>query len=324
MEGAWGLKLLEARIPSYVVRNQSVTHQCLFDLEGEALYSVKWYKDGREFYRYVPRDAPPAQLFPLAGVTVDMESSNASQVVYKTVGLGSSGRYRCEVSGEAPSFQTVTDHGDMVVVALPEDGPVITGARARYHVGDTVHLNCTSGRSRPPAELTWFVNGEQANSSVLVGPEVVGPADAEGLVSARLGLHFRSQAAHFRHGGSMKLKCLATVATVYWRSNEESVRGDKPQRARVMESRGAAAAARGVADDGAGADTLRDMLQVAPTPALSAADGFAEQQPRQTATGGYGRNPPPATSDVNGKVFDSKRGLTMKTIIPEASKYAQE
>ncbi|XP_047120477.1 uncharacterized protein LOC124803336 [Schistocerca piceifrons] len=242
-EGAWGLKLLEARIPSYVVRNQSVTHQCLFDLEGEALYSVKWYKDGREFYRYVPRDAPPAQLFPLAGVTVDMESSNASQVVYKTVGLGSSGRYRCEVSGEAPSFQTVTDHGDMVVVALPEDGPVITGARARYHVGDTVHLNCTSGRSRPPAELTWFVNGEQANSSVLVGPEVVGPADAEGLVSARLGLHFRSQAAHFRHGGSMKLKCLATVATVYWRSNEESVRGDKPQRARVMESRGAAAAA---------------------------------------------------------------------------------
>lgn len=39
----------------------------------------------------------------------------------------------------------------------------------------------------------------------------------------------------------MKLKCLATVATVYWRSNEESVQGDKPQKARVMESRGTAA-----------------------------------------------------------------------------------
>ena len=35
----------------------------------------------------------------------------------------------------------------------------------------------------------------------------------------------------------MKLKCLATIATVYWRSNEESVEGDKPQKAPVLESR---------------------------------------------------------------------------------------
>lgn len=32
------------------------------------------------------------------------------------VSLSTSGRYRCEVSGEAPSFQTVSDHGDMIVV----------------------------------------------------------------------------------------------------------------------------------------------------------------------------------------------------------------
>uniref|UniRef100_A0A1B0CVS6 Uncharacterized protein n=2 Tax=Lutzomyia longipalpis TaxID=7200 RepID=A0A1B0CVS6_LUTLO len=31
--------------------------------------------------------------------------------------------------------------------------------------------------------------------------------------------------------------CLATIATVYWRSNEESVEGDKPQKAPVLESR---------------------------------------------------------------------------------------
>lgn len=30
--------------------------------------------------------------------------------------LSSSGRYRCEVSGEAPSFNTVDGYGDMVVV----------------------------------------------------------------------------------------------------------------------------------------------------------------------------------------------------------------
>lgn len=38
------------------------------------------------------------------------------QVVLQSVNLSSTGRYRCEVSAEAPSFQTVTDHGDMTVV----------------------------------------------------------------------------------------------------------------------------------------------------------------------------------------------------------------
>lgn len=46
--------------------------ECHYDLDGEALYSVKWYKDGNEFYRYVPRDMPPAQVFPLQGVLVDV------------------------------------------------------------------------------------------------------------------------------------------------------------------------------------------------------------------------------------------------------------
>lgn len=33
------------------------------------------------------------------------------------------------------------------------------------------------------------------------------------------------------------MQCLATIATVYWRSNEESVEGDKQQKAPVLESR---------------------------------------------------------------------------------------
>lgn len=37
-------------------------------------------------------------------------------VVLQSVNLSTTGRYRCEVSAEAPSFQTVSDHGDMIVV----------------------------------------------------------------------------------------------------------------------------------------------------------------------------------------------------------------
>ncbi|XP_049834853.1 uncharacterized protein LOC126278662 isoform X2 [Schistocerca gregaria] len=111
-----GLRLLEVRVPVHAVRGQTARLECRFDLEGESLYSVKWYKDGREFYRFVPRDTPPAQLFPLPGVAVEIANSTSSRVVLRDLTAATSGRYRCEVSGEAPSFQTVSDHGDLLVV----------------------------------------------------------------------------------------------------------------------------------------------------------------------------------------------------------------
>lgn len=68
------LRLNEVRIPMHTVRDLNARLECHFDLEGEALYSVKWYKDGNEFFRFVPRDQPPAQLFPLPGVSVDVST----------------------------------------------------------------------------------------------------------------------------------------------------------------------------------------------------------------------------------------------------------
>ena len=60
------------RIPNHVIRNNTVRLECHFDMNGEALYSVKWYKDGYEFYRYVPRDHPPAQVFMQNGIYVNV------------------------------------------------------------------------------------------------------------------------------------------------------------------------------------------------------------------------------------------------------------
>jgi len=50
--------------------------------------------------------------------TVKLFNSTDVQVVLQSVNLASSGRYRCEISGEAPMFQTVSDTGDMVVVGM--------------------------------------------------------------------------------------------------------------------------------------------------------------------------------------------------------------
>lgn len=40
--------------------------------EGETLYSVKWYKDNEEFYRYVPKANPPQHSYRVDGIKVDV------------------------------------------------------------------------------------------------------------------------------------------------------------------------------------------------------------------------------------------------------------
>ncbi|XP_013101605.2 uncharacterized protein LOC106083240 isoform X1 [Stomoxys calcitrans] len=230
------LRLVEVRIPNYVVKGSTAQLECEYALDGESLYSVKWYKDGNEFYRYVPRDMPPAQTFLLPGVSVDVHNSTDIRVVLREVNLQSAGRFRCEVSGEAPSFQTVTEHGDMVVVSLPDQGaPKITGGRPRYQIGDTVRINCTAGRSKPAVQLSWFINGEAAEPHQVRRYDTI-ISGRDGLETSVLGLQFRVDQHHFRNG-DMKLKCVASLSTFYWRSNEESVEGDRPQKAPVLESR---------------------------------------------------------------------------------------
>ncbi|XP_052851322.1 uncharacterized protein LOC128261586 isoform X1 [Drosophila gunungcola] len=242
-----GLKLTEVRIPKYVIKDSPAQLECLYDLDGEALYSVKWYKDGNEFYRYVPRDMPPAQTFLLPGVIVDLHNSSDAIVTLRNVNLQSAGRFRCEVSGEAPSFQTVTEHGDMIVVFLPDQGaPKISGGRPRYQVGDYVKVNCTAGRSKPAVNLSWQVNGEPADLQKLRKYNTI-VSGRDGLETSVLGLQFRVEQKHFRNG-DMKLKCIAELSTLYWRSNEESVEGDRPQKAPALESRETAYASNSRAD----------------------------------------------------------------------------
>lgn len=67
-----------------------------------------------------------------------------------------------------------------------------------------MRVNCTSGGfSRPPTKLTWFINGEAANSAYLREYEPI--VNARGLVLTRLGLEFTARQRHFLMG-DLKLK----------------------------------------------------------------------------------------------------------------------
>ncbi|CAG9785167.1 unnamed protein product [Diatraea saccharalis] len=44
---------------------------------------------------------------------------------------------------------------------LPKEGPRITGNEQENRRGDSMFLNCTSGRSYPAAVLSWDIDGEK-------------------------------------------------------------------------------------------------------------------------------------------------------------------
>ncbi|KAH8282161.1 hypothetical protein KR054_005841 [Drosophila jambulina] len=254
------LTMTEVKIPNHIMRLKSATLGCRYALDGESLYSVKWYKDGHEIYRYVPRDKPPGQAFPLPGVNIDLRNSSDTQIFLRRVTLQSSGLYRCEVSGEAPAFNTVSESETMTVVVTPNHGPKITGGQPRYQIGDTVRVNCTSSPSKPVCHLSWLINGEPVQKTHLRQYDKV-VVNRDGLEMARLGLEFRVRAYHFKHG-DMKLKvryihtfkiiiinflyiysqCVAKISSLYLQSNEESVESDRQQRAPALESRETVAA----------------------------------------------------------------------------------
>lgn len=70
--GVGGLRNVEIRAPLAVPPGSSATLTCHYDLEGDPLYTVKWYKGRQEFFRYVPKELPHTRVFPLPGVNVDV------------------------------------------------------------------------------------------------------------------------------------------------------------------------------------------------------------------------------------------------------------
>ncbi|PSN47571.1 hypothetical protein C0J52_17315 [Blattella germanica] len=98
--------------------------------------------------------------------------------------------------------------------AYPSEDPKIEGVQESYNVGDYVSANCTSGKSRPAAELTWHVNGvkvsQQADSWVWEYTIGYDDSDIQGLRTKTLGLHFQILNSH---SGTSKLeiRCTAKV-----------------------------------------------------------------------------------------------------------------
>ncbi|XP_076322480.1 cell adhesion molecule 3-like [Tachypleus tridentatus] len=214
------LRLVMLDVPSPTVVGQEVELTCSFDLNGDTLYSVKWYKDDVEFYRFVPNDWPPGQFLPLGGVRVDLSKSKEQSVYIRNVALETAGVYKCEVSTEAPVFDTVSAKKSMKVYVLPTEGPKITGRHMKYRIGDTATVKCTSAKSKPAATLRWYINEKP------VGPEYETVYSTilhdDGLEVSCLSLRFLIRHDHFTNG-NMRLKCEASIPRVRYTMSDETL-----------------------------------------------------------------------------------------------------
>ncbi|XP_076064251.1 cell adhesion molecule 2-like [Oratosquilla oratoria] len=209
---AIGIKWRHFDVPSSVNRGSDTVLTCQYDLQGDLLYSVKWYKAGREFYRYIPDERPIKQKFPLAGVSVNLPESDDQTVSLLNVGLQTAGQYCCEVLTEAPKYSTLVKSGRLVVVDLPKDGPTVSGGQNEYRPGDKIDVNCSAPKSVPAPTLTWYINDDQAPHEYLV--EYPSEEDDSGRIGATLGLHFTVRRWHFFEG-QLTLRCTATVHRLY-------------------------------------------------------------------------------------------------------------
>ena len=81
--------------------------ECNIHLRPEQiLYSVKWYKDDKEFFVYLPLENRATRLYPMRGIHFDAPTySHINQSLFvwlQNINLDTQGVYQCEVSTDAP------------------------------------------------------------------------------------------------------------------------------------------------------------------------------------------------------------------------------
>ncbi|KAL6258487.1 hypothetical protein P5V15_010444 [Pogonomyrmex californicus] len=211
-----GLEILNLEVPSIADPTwERVLLKCEYDLGGKDLYSVTWNKDGQEIFRFMPGSSIPKRPQNISGLYIDLSQSDHKQVTLlgpntRKGKVDLAGSYGCEVSSEAPSFETDYREANMTVAIPPKTVPVLDGVRPSYEVGEILEAECTSGSSYPPAILTFILNGKEVNRALT--KDLWGGGNIDGRVGSktRLGLTLRLERHHFP-SGSLTLICQSTL-----------------------------------------------------------------------------------------------------------------
>ncbi|XP_066978353.1 uncharacterized protein [Macrobrachium rosenbergii] len=211
-----GVRIKDLDVPSVALEGDEVHLRCDYEDEGgSSLYTLKWYKDGKEFYRHQPGISPYSDkcadhnTYDVVGVQVECWTSTERDVVLKSVSKDTSGDYRCEVIGEHPKFRKEIRSARLTVFSEELQPPRVTGNEESYRTFDLVSLNCSSTNKEYTPDIAWKVNGHRASSNYVLKYE-----DRRSV-----GLHFRAVDDLFRRG-VIEVTCVTSMGAYHTRSRK--------------------------------------------------------------------------------------------------------
>ncbi|KAL6262833.1 hypothetical protein P5V15_005623 [Pogonomyrmex californicus] len=227
---ATGLKDLKINVPAMVRSGDTVTLSCNYDLEGLPLYTIQWFFNDVEFYRFVPDRKPePYSTFGIVGVHVNVSKSNTNDVTLVDVSRELTGSYKCEVSAGSPSYHTMIEKAKMEVADAPKTDPVIRTEKERIAVGETLRANCTSGKSWPTPAVTWRLNGVPIMEDNMQYKIWHSEDNHENNTkSAKSFIEFRVTNSMFQEKRHLHLRCTAFIADIYRKSVDIEITEDMP------------------------------------------------------------------------------------------------
>ncbi|XP_023329321.1 uncharacterized protein LOC111702032 isoform X2 [Eurytemora carolleeae] len=228
------LTITGLEFPNDITLGQSVTMICRFTVRpNQKLDSVKWYKDAQEFYRLHP--SGPAlerkKYFNLPGVKIDNSStefilnpgSGEHRMALHHTGIASTGTYRCQITEAQAPFHTEQIDKDLNVIIRPEEGsPIMIAKPTVGTIGQEINLRCSSDRSKPAAQLSFFINGERVPEDRMSREEIITEDDGK-LESSFRSMSFIIQDSHYVRNGIIEVKCNAKIGEAYWKSATASI-----------------------------------------------------------------------------------------------------
>ncbi|GIY37442.1 ig-like domain-containing protein [Caerostris darwini] len=155
---------------------------------------------------------------------IELRRSNATHAFLNTSDLDTEGTYGCEVSTEVPSFRTIKAGKELRVHVIPKEGPRIYGVQKTYRIGDMVNMTCLFGPSKPPAHITWYINGEEAPTSYVFHSQP-SSEEEDGLLISESRLNFALEPPRLWQG-SLSVRCLASLSQVHATSSLELIVGE--------------------------------------------------------------------------------------------------
>lgn len=110
-----GVKITNLYVP--LGASHEAPLDCRYNLEGDQLYDVKWYKDGQQFFRCQPNGE--MHVYAVDGVKVlktGYPTVGSCPLTLINLSFKSGGEYRCEVTTEGPHFKFAAESAKLRVI----------------------------------------------------------------------------------------------------------------------------------------------------------------------------------------------------------------